>query len=77
MQVNLTGDAVFQPAIDALTQLQTDLNGGGPVQQTTITQIATGLQTLLQARATVGARTNRLDDAKTSQQNLVTTTRLS
>jgi flagellar hook-associated protein 3 FlgL len=73
MQVNLTGDAVFQPAIDALTQLQTDLNGGGPVQQTTITQIATGLQTLLQARATVGARTNRLDDAKTSQQNLVTT----
>jgi flagellar hook-associated protein 3 FlgL len=73
MQVNLAGDAVFQPAIDALTQLQADLNGGGPVQSTTITQIATGLQNLLQARATVGARTNRLDDAKASQQSLVTT----
>jgi flagellar hook-associated protein 3 FlgL len=73
MQVNLAGDAVFQPAIDALTQLQADLNGGGPVQSTTITQIAAGLQNLLQARATVGARTNRLDDAKASQQSLVTT----
>lgn len=72
MQVNLAGDAVFQPAIDALTQLQTDLNSGQPVQQATLTQITDALQTLLQARATVGARANRLDDAKTSQQNLVT-----
>ena len=72
MQVNLAGDAVFQPALDALTQLQTDLNSGQPVQQTTIDQISTALQTLTQARATVGARENRLDDAKTSQQALVT-----
>jgi flagellar hook-associated protein 3 FlgL len=73
MQINLSGDAVFQPALDALKQLQTDLNSGQPVQQTTIGQIATALQTMVQARATVGARENRLDDAKTSQQALVTT----
>jgi flagellar hook-associated protein 3 FlgL len=72
MQVNLSGDAVFQPAITALTQLQADLNDGRPVQQTTIGQIGAALQTLLQARATVGARANRLDDAKSSQQDLVT-----
>jgi flagellar hook-associated protein 3 FlgL len=73
MQINLSGDSVFQPAIDALTQLQTDLNSGQPVQQTTIGQISSSLQTILQARATVGARENRLDDAKSSQQSLVTT----
>jgi flagellar hook-associated protein 3 FlgL len=72
MQINLAGDAVFQPALDALTQLQADLNSGKPVQQTTIGQISTALQTLTQARATVGARENRLNDAKTSQQALVT-----
>jgi flagellar hook-associated protein 3 FlgL len=72
MQINLSGDAVFQPAIAALTQLQADLNTGQPVQQSTLSQISSALQTLLQARATVGARANRLDDAKTSQQDLVT-----
>jgi flagellar hook-associated protein 3 FlgL len=72
MQINLAGDTVFQPALDALTQLQKDLSSGQPVQQTTIASINTALQTLTQARATVGARENRLDDAKTSQQALVT-----
>ena len=73
MQINLSGDAVFQPALDALKQLQTDLNSGQLVQQTTIGQISDALQTMVQAQATVGARENRLDDAKTSQQALQTT----
>jgi flagellar hook-associated protein 3 FlgL len=72
MQINVSGDTVFQPALTALMQLQTDLNSGQPVQATTITQIGAALQNLLQARAQVGARANRLDDAKTSQQALVT-----
>lgn len=72
MQINVSGDAVFQPALTALMQLQTDLNSGQPVQAATITQIGAALQTLLQARAQVGARANRLEDAKTSQQALVT-----
>ena len=72
MQVSMAGDAVFQPAITALTQLQADLNSGQPVQQSTISQISSALQTLVQAQATVGARENRLTDAKTSQQALIT-----
>ena len=72
MQVNMAGDAVFGSAITALTQLQSDLNGGQLVQSSTITQINTALQTLTQARAMVGARANRLDDAKSSQAALVT-----
>jgi flagellar hook-associated protein 3 FlgL len=72
MQVNVSGQSVFQPAIDALTQLQADLNSGQPVQGSTLTQIGDALQTMLQARATIGARANRLDDAKTSQTDLVT-----
>jgi flagellar hook-associated protein 3 FlgL len=72
MQVNMAGDAVFQAAMDALTKLQADINGGQPVQQSTIGQIQAALSALTQARATVGARANRLDDAKTSQQALIT-----
>lgn len=72
MQVGMAGDAVFQPAITALTQLQADLNSGQPVQQSTIGQISSALQTLVQAQATVGARENRLTDAKTTQQALIT-----
>ena len=68
MQVNLAGDAVFGAAFAALAQLQTDLNSGVPVQGSTISQIGDALQTLLQARATAGARASRLEDAKTSQQ---------
>lgn len=72
MQINMSGDSVFAPALAALTQLQADLNSGQPVQQTTLGQITASLQNLLQARATIGARANRLDDAKTSQSALVT-----
>ena len=72
MQVSLAGDAVFQPAIDALAQLQTDLSSGQAVQQTTITQISDALQSIAQSQATVGARENRLSDAKTAQQALQT-----
>jgi flagellar hook-associated protein 3 FlgL len=71
MQVNMAGDAVFQPAIDALAQLQADLNSGQGVQPGTLTKISDSLDNLVQARATVGARANRLDDAKTSQQALI------
>jgi len=72
MQINMSGDSIFAPALAALTQLQADLNSGQPVQQTTLGQITASLQNLLQARATIGARANRLDDAKSSQTALVT-----
>jgi flagellar hook-associated protein 3 FlgL len=72
MQVSLSGDAVFGPAIAAMTQLQTDLAGGQPVQQSTISQLSDALSSLTQAQATVGARENRLSAASTSQQDLIT-----
>ena len=72
VQVSLAGDSVFQPAIDALAQLQADLNGGQAVQQSTIGKISDALQSIVQAQATVGARENRLNDASTSQQGLIT-----
>jgi flagellar hook-associated protein 3 FlgL len=73
MQVNVAGDSVFQPAIDALTQLKNDLQSGAAVQPATITKIQESLDNLLSYRAQVGARANRLEQAKSSQASLVTT----
>ncbi len=72
MQINASGDAVFQPAIDALTQLKNDLQSGATVQPGTISSIQSALDNLLSFRAQVGARANRLDQAKTSQASLQT-----
>jgi flagellar hook-associated protein 3 FlgL len=72
MQINVAGDGVFQPALDALTQLKTDLEAGNAAQPATITGIQNALDNLLATRAQIGARANRLDQAKTSQEALVT-----
>jgi flagellar hook-associated protein 3 FlgL len=72
MQVNVAGDSVFQPALDALTQLKADLEAGNPVQASTVTQIQGALDNMLSTRAQIGARANRLEQVKTSQASLVT-----
>jgi flagellar hook-associated protein 3 FlgL len=72
IQISVSGDAIFQPALDALAQLKTDLESGNPVQPATITKIQGALDNLLGARAQIGARANRLEQAKTSQAALVT-----
>jgi flagellar hook-associated protein 3 FlgL len=72
MQISVPGDSVFQPALDALTQLKADLDGGNPVEPATITKIQDALNSMLGTRAQIGARTNRLDQANTSQQSLST-----
>jgi len=41
MQINMSGDAVFQPALNALTQLQPISTAASRVQQSTIGQIQT------------------------------------
>jgi flagellar hook-associated protein 3 FlgL len=73
MEISVAGDRVFQPAIDALTQLNNELAAGQPVQGTTITQIGAALQTVLETRASIGARANRLEQAKSSQESVKTT----
>jgi len=72
LQINVAGDSVFQPAIDALTQLRNDLQAGNPVAPATITGIQSAMDNMLATRAQIGARANRLDQAKTTQQALIT-----
>ena len=69
--VNVPGDAVFGPALAALRQFQSDLNNGQTVQGSTMTQIQSALDNVMSYRAQVGARANRLDDARTSQEQLI------
>jgi len=72
MQVSVAGDTVFQPALDALSQLQSDLQSGNLVQPGTITALQGALDNLLASRSQVGARANRLDQSKTSLASLTT-----
>ncbi len=72
VQTSVPGDAAFQAAFDALSQLKADLESGNAVQAGTIAKIQAALDSNLTARAQVGARTNRLEQAKTSQGSLIT-----
>lgn len=72
MQINVAGDSVFQPALDALTQLKNDLQSGNPVSPTTVNGVQNALDTMLATRAQIGARANRLEQARSSQESLVT-----
>ena len=72
LQINVAGDSVFQPAIDALTRLRDDLQSGNPVAPATITAIQAAMDNMLATRAQIGARANRLDQARSSQASLMT-----
>jgi flagellar hook-associated protein 3 FlgL len=72
VQVNIAGDTVFGSAFAALQQLKTDLDSGQQVSATTITQVQSALDDISSSRAQVGARANRLDDAKADQEALKT-----
>jgi flagellar hook-associated protein 3 FlgL len=72
IQTNITGDTTFQAAFDALSQLKSDLESGNPVQPKTLTMVQGALDGVLTTRAQIGARTNRLEQASTSQGSLVT-----
>ncbi len=66
MTVNLTADAVFEPALDALAALHAELAAGSPVSAGTIALLDTGQSVLLAGRAQVGARANRLEQTRTT-----------
>jgi flagellar hook-associated protein 3 FlgL len=72
VQTSISGDAAFQAAFDALSQLKADLDAGNVVQAGTISKIQVALDSILTTRAQVGARANRLEQAKTSQGSLIT-----
>ena len=72
VQTSITGDTAFQAAFDALSQLKADLDAGNVVQGGTISKIQGALDSIMTTRAQVGARANRLEQAKTSQGSLIT-----
>jgi len=66
VQVNLAGDTVFTQAFTAMSQLYTELNAGTQVSGATLTSLDTGRDVLIDNRATIGARQNRLEQTQTS-----------
>jgi len=65
VQVNVTADTAFGPALAAATQLAADLASGNPTQQTTLAALDAGLSGILAARARIGAVDNRLTNTRT------------
>lgn len=62
LQINITADTAFAPALAALVTLQTGLAAGTPVAGSTITAIDVGFDALISARGQTGARQNRLEE---------------
>src|SRR4051812_15654301 len=67
--INTPGQATFDPAIKALFNLRNDLNSGnyGAITTSDIASIDQGMDTVLSARAEVGAKTNRIEAAQDRQ----------
>jgi flagellar hook-associated protein 3 FlgL len=75
--VNIVGDAVFSPVLGALDALATELESGAPASGTTLSSLDGALTGVVDARAVVGARQNRLeltraalDDARLATERL-------
>jgi flagellar hook-associated protein 3 FlgL len=66
VQINVTADTAFAPALQALSTLQAELAAGTQVSGTTITAIDAGFDAVLTARALTGARQNRLAEERSS-----------
>lgn len=65
IQINVTGDVAFGPALAAAAQLAADLAAGNKPQATTIQGLDDALTASLTARTTIGAMDNRLSGAQT------------
>jgi flagellar hook-associated protein 3 FlgL len=60
VRTNLPGDIVFGNSLAALEQLRVDLVGGAPVAGTTIILLDAGMNEVLDSRAILGSRQNRI-----------------
>jgi len=65
LQINITADTAFGPALAAATQLAADLAAGTKPQGTTIQSLDDALSAALTARTKIGAIDNRLTGAST------------
>lgn len=61
VQTNIPGDAVFAPALAALSQLQTQLATGARPADSTLVAVDGGLSALVAGRTAIGVRQNSLD----------------
>jgi flagellar hook-associated protein 3 FlgL len=64
VKTNVTADVAFAPALAGLVALSAELTAGNPVSGATIVALDAGLDALVAARAEIGARQNRLQEAK-------------
>jgi flagellar hook-associated protein 3 FlgL len=62
LQINVTADNAFAPALAALVSLQTQLAAGMQVSGATITAIDTGFAAVIEARGQTGARQNSIEE---------------
>jgi flagellar hook-associated protein 3 FlgL len=71
MQINVPGDQVFTPAIDALIQVRDALNNNDnkTAAQSGLPAIDAAMNNLLGVQGTLGARTNSLDSLETQLGN--------
>jgi len=67
--INTPGQATFDPAMQALFNLRTNLNAGNftAISTVDIGAVDHAISTILSARAEVGAKTNRLEAAQSRQ----------
>jgi flagellar hook-associated protein 3 FlgL len=72
LAINTPGNATFAPAFAALISLRDDLRAGNAaaLRATDIPAVDAALDTVLNTRASVGARVNRLEAAQDRQQQL-------
>lgn len=71
-QTNVAGPSTFNPVFNGLISLRDHLlsNDGASIGTTDLAAIDSAMSNLLNVRADVGARTNRLDSALTRQESL-------
>ena len=61
LQLNVTANVAFAPALAALTALQAELTSGARVSGATLTALDGGLDAIITARGKIGASQNRLE----------------
>ncbi len=66
LRLNIVGSDVFGPVLGALDALATELEGGGPVSAATIASLDVALTAVVDGRAIVGSRQNRLELTRTA-----------
>ena len=66
IQVNVTADTAFGPALAALKQLHDELTAGTQVSGTTLTALDDALDSVITARSVLGTRANRLEATRES-----------